>query len=135
MKLIASYIILLVSIVSSCGNQEYSDTLNLHYLAQTRGFKYEIILKTNVLEIINNDSTNTINLSEIQTSKIDSLIDAINFETLKNNISTDELATDSAIKGVFDINYKSKSYNFEFNHHKLPSEIQKLFEQLESFIK
>ena len=132
MKLIASYILLLVKLISSCRNQGFSDTLNLHYLAQTRGFKYEIILKTTVLEINNNNIINTIDLNEFQYSKIDSLINEINFEEIKNNISLDDLAVDRAIKGIFNVKFGKKEYLFEFNHNNLPKEIQELITYLEN---
>ena len=105
----------------------------LNYKAQTRGFLYQIKLESNSIEINNNNTVKTTVLTKNQFIKIDSLLNNINFKKIKDNISTNDLAIDRAIKGVFDLNFEGNTYTFDFNHHKLPNEIEDFLEQLEAF--
>ena len=52
---------------------------------------------------------------------------------IKNNISTENLAVDKAIKGVFELHFNNKQYSYEFDHNKLPTKIETIKIKLESF--
>jgi hypothetical protein len=117
----------------SCISQEKSNAILINYTAQTRGYMYAIQLEKNVLEINNNGIIKKIELSKKQQTKIDSLLNTINFSEIENNISIDDLAVDKAIKGTFKAYFKENFYDYEFNHYKLPNKIRELLKQLEAF--
>ncbi len=133
MKLFKITFLLLLIVTSSCKGKEKKSVISLNYKAQTRGFLYQIQFGNNSIEIIQNNIVKTSVLSENQLTKIDSLLREINFNVIKNNISTDDLAVDSAIKGVFNLNFEGNSYIFNFNHNKLPKEIEGFLKYLEGF--
>ena len=133
MKLFKITFLLLLIATSSCKGQEKKDAISLNYKAQTRGFLYQIQLENNSIEISQNNTIKTGVLNEDQLTKIDSLLREINFNTIKNNVSISDLAVDSAIKGVFNLNFEGNSYTFNFNHHKLPKEIEGFLKYLEEF--
>jgi len=62
-------------------------------------------------------------------------VNLIDFKEIKNNISTDELAVDRAIKGKFKLKFNSHVYEYELDHHNLPKSIQQLFTTLEQTVK
>jgi len=110
------------------------ESIVISYKAQTRGFLYSIQLNNNLLEINTNGIIKKTELSKTQLTTVNNTFSKINFDIIENNISQDELAVDRAIKGIFDINTKSKSYKFELDHNNLPIGIQKLFTQLDNFV-
>ncbi|GGK37194.1 hypothetical protein GCM10007963_01630 [Lutibacter litoralis] len=118
----------------SCKKQQTNKEIEINYTAQTRGFKYVLHLKNNVLKIDKNNVVKEIILNKSQYDNIDSLVNNINFIKIENNISIDDLAVDRVIKGVFTIDLKEKKYEFEFNHQKLPDTIQNLLNKLEKFL-
>ncbi len=125
--------LLAFSFSTSCQSQEKKNTLMLNYKAQTRGFLYQIQFKNNSIEINNNNAIKTAVLTKNQLVKINSLLKVINFKEIKNNISTNDLAVDRAIKGVFKLHFNKILYEFEFNHNRLPKEIKQLIQLLEEF--
>ena len=134
MKFLILFSTLILTLSPSCEKQDKNKEIEIKYSAQTRGFKYDLHLKNNLLEIDKNNVIKKITLNESQYSNIDNLVNKINFNEIENNISIDELAVDQAIKGIFTIKLKEKKYEFEFNHHKLPNSIQNLLNQLEEFL-
>jgi len=133
MKTFNIVLILLLAFNTSCQSQEKKNTIMLNYKAQTRGFLYQIEFKNDSIEINNNNLVKSAILTKSQLLKIDSLLNDINFKKIEDNISTNELAVDRAIKGVFELNYNQNSYFFEFSHNNLPKEIENLMKLLESF--
>jgi hypothetical protein len=61
------------------------------------------------------------------------MVKKIDFDSLKSNISIDDLAVDKAIKGEFELNFNGKLYTFEFDHNNAPESIQELLNKLQSF--
>ena len=134
MKFLILFSTLILTLSPSCEKREENKEIEINYSAQTRGFKYVLHLKNNVLKIDKNNVIKEITLNKSQYANIDSLANKINFNEIENNISIDELAVDRAIKGIFTIDLKEKKYKFEFNHQKLPDAIQNLLDQLEGFL-
>ncbi len=134
MKFLILFSTLILTLSPSCEKREENKEIEINYSAQTRGFKYVLHLKNNVLKIDKNNVIKEITLNKSQYANIDSLANKINFNEIENNISIDELAVDRAIKGIFTIDLKEKKYEFEFNHQKLPDAIQNLLDQLEGFL-
>jgi hypothetical protein len=132
MKIIKPLLVFLILITSSCYTQETTNKTFLHYKAQTRGFHLEIILKNNLLEVSKNNSNKKIKISEQQLSKINDEISNINFDSIKSNISIDEVALDKAIPATFSLYYAKKEYSFNFDHNKLPIDLKNLLTKLES---
>ncbi len=118
---------------SSCVGQKKTNNTSFNYLAQTRGYTYNIYLDNNELEINNNTNIKRITLTTDQTKEFEKQLLKINFKQLENNILNEDLAVDKATKGIFDLNFKSKKYHFDFNHNKLPENIQELIVLLEKF--
>jgi len=134
MKFLILFSTLILTLSPSCEKQEENKEIEINYSAQTRGFKYGLHLKNNILKIDKNNVIKEITLNKAQYANIYSLVTKINFNEIENNISIDELAVDRAIKGIFTIDLKEKKYEFEFNHQKLPDTIQNLLNQLEGFL-
>ena len=134
MKFLILFSTLILTLSPSCEKRAENKEIEINYSAQTRGFKYVLHLKNNVLKIDKNNVIKEITLNKSQYANIDSLANKINFNEIENNISIDELAVDRAIKGIFTIDLKEKKYEFEFNHQKLPDAIQNLLDQLEGFL-
>jgi len=134
MKFLILFSTLILTLSPSCEKREENKEIEINYSAQTRGFKYVLHLKNNILKIDKNNVIKEITLNKSQYANIDSLANKINFNEIENNISIDELAVDRAIKGIFTIDLKEKKYEFEFNHQKLPDTIQNLLNQLEGFL-
>jgi len=134
MKFLILFSTLILTLSPSCEKREANKGIEINYSAQTRGFKYVLQLKNNILKIDKNNVLKEITLNKSQYVNIDSLVHKINFNEIENNISIDELAVDRAIKGIFSIDLKEKNYEFEFNHQKLPDAIQNLLNQLEGFL-
>ena len=134
MKFLFFFSTLILTLSPSCEKKQTNKEIEINYSAQTRGFKYVLKLKNNILKIDNNNSLKEITLNNSQCANINDLINKINFNEIKNNISIDELAVDQAIKGIFTVNLKEKEYKFEFNHNNLPKAIKELFNQLENYL-
>ena len=134
MKFLILFSTLILTLSPSCEKRAENKEIEIKYSAQTRGFKYVLHLKNNILKIDKNNVIKEITLNKSQYAHIDSLVNKINFNEIENNISIDELAVDRAIKGIFTIDLKEKKYEFEFNHQKLPDAIQNLLDQLEGFL-
>ncbi len=133
MKVFNIAFILLVILSTSCQSQEKDKPTHLNYKAQTRGFLYEIQLENNSIQINNNNMIKTAVLTKNQLIQIDSILNAINFKEIKNNSSTNDLAVDKAIKGVFKLEFNGNSYIFDFNHHMLPNEIDEFIKTLKEY--
>ncbi|MDF1516871.1 MAG: hypothetical protein RQ864_11950 [Lutibacter sp.] len=133
MKLFKMTLILLLVSITSCQSQDKKDTVSLNYNAQTRGFQLAIQLKNNLLEVTKNNETHRSELTENQLNEVIEIVKKIDFESLKSNISIDDLAVDKAIKGKFELNFNSELYEFEFDHNNAPESIQELLNKLQSF--
>ncbi len=120
---------------SSCASQEITNNTSLKYIAQTRGYIYSIQLNNNEFELNNNNTIKKTTLTTYQLKELEKQLLNIDFKQLENNILNEDLAIDKAIKGIFDLNFESKQYHFDFNHNKLPKNIQELIELLEKFAK
>lgn len=125
-------LILLFASLTSCQSQYKKDTISLNYNAQTRGFQLAIQMENNLLEVTKNNETHQIELTEKQFNEVIEMVKKIDFNSLKNNISIDDLAVDKAIKGEFEINFNSELYEFEFDHNNAPEQIQELLNKLQS---
>lgn len=119
--------------VTSCTSQKITNNTSLNYTAQTRGYIYTIQLNNNKLELNNNTNIKRTTLSIDQKKELEQQLLKINFKQLRDSINTEDLALDKAIKGMLDLNFDSKQYHFNFNHNKLPKNIQNLTMLLESF--
>lgn len=126
-------LILLFASLSSCQSQDKVNPVSLNYSAQTRGFQLSIQLKKNLLEVTKNNVAHQIELTSKQLTEVVEMVKKIDFDMLKSNISTDDLAVDKAIKGEFELNFNGKLYAFEFNHNNAPKSIQELLNKLQSF--
>ena len=126
-------IILLLILPNSCQTQEKKEEITLNYAAQTRGYKYVLQLKNDTLELNNNQVLKKIILTEEQQKEVRKLLSKINLKKLKDNVSTDDLALDKAIKGVLELQFNNKQHSYEFDHNKLPTKIEDLKIKLESF--
>ena len=133
MKLFKMTLILLLVSINSCQSQDKKDTISLNYNAQTRGFQLSIQLENNILEVTKNNETHKIELTENQLNEVIEMVKKIDFDSLKSNISIDDLAVDKAIKGEFELNFNGKFYTFEFDHNNAPESIQELLNKLQSF--
>lgn len=134
MKLFKMTLILLLVSINSCQSQDKKDTVSLNYNAQTRGFQLSIQLKKNLLEVTKNNETHKIELTENQLNEIIEMVKKIDFDSLKSNISIDDLAVDKAIKGEFELNFNGKLYTFEFDHNNASESIQELLNKLQGFV-
>lgn len=133
MKLFKMTLILLLVSITSCQSQNKNDTISLNYNAQTRGFQLAIQLEKNLLEVTKNNETHQIELNEKQLNEIINMVNKIDFNALKSNISIGDLAVDKAIKGEFALNFNGELYTFEFDHNKAPESIQELLDKLQNF--
>jgi hypothetical protein len=133
MKMLTQILMIILVFSISCKSQEINEDVYINYTAQTRGYVFILELKNNELSINNNQVINKTNLTENQKSEVLVLLSKINFKKLENNISTNDLAVDKAINGDFTIHYKNKQYSYNFNHIKLPKDIEELKLKLESF--
>ncbi|MFA5296920.1 MAG: hypothetical protein WC389_01790 [Lutibacter sp.] len=133
MKLLKITLILMLVASTSCQSQDKKDMVSLNYEAQTRGFQLAIQLKNNLLEVSKNNETQQIELTDNQLTEITDMVSKIDFNAIKSNISIDDLSVDKAIKGVFELNFNSELYDFEFDHNNLPKSIQELLNKLQSF--
>ncbi|SNR50842.1 hypothetical protein [Lutibacter flavus] len=134
MKIITPLFLVITVFTISCNSQEKTNDIIINYTAQTRGYIYSLQLENNTLEINDNNAIKKVELSEKQQIKIDSLLNSINFSEIENNISIDDLAVDKAIKGTFNTYFKEKVFEYEFDHNKLPKDIQELFKRLEAYL-
>lgn len=135
MKLFKMTLILLFASLTSCQSQDKKDTISLNYNAQTRGFQLSIQLENNLLEVTKNNETHHIELTDKQLNEVIEMVKKIDFDSLKSNISIDDLAVDKAIKGEFELNFNGELYTFEFDHNNAPESIQELLNKLKSFEK
>jgi len=133
MKVLTCTLLFILFFSISCNSQESYKEVSINYTAQTRGYKYVLQLKNNTLELNNNQVLEKITLSEEQQEEVRELLSKIDFKKIKNNISTENLATDKAIKGVFELHFNNKQYSYEFDHNKLPTKIETIKIKLESF--
>ncbi|MFZ2432130.1 MAG: hypothetical protein WAW57_13355 [Lutibacter sp.] len=134
MKLFKMTLILLLVSINSCQSQDKKDTVSLNYNAQTRGFQLSIQLEKNLLEVTKNNETHKIELTENQLNEVIEMVKKIDFDSLKSNISIDDLAVDKAIKGEFELNFNDKLYTFEFDHNNASESIQELLNKLQGFV-
>lgn len=125
----------MLTLSTSCKSQEKKDEYTIGYSAQTRGYFYSLQLKNEELEINDNDELKKMKLTENQSDQILKMLSAIDFENTKNNILTEDLSVDKAIKGVFKTEFDNNIYTFEFDHNNLPENIEKLLSQLEKYFK
>lgn len=130
-----SKILFLISIlfIQACQSQNYDSKTSINYIAQTRGFSYTLILKNNIVEINNNNKTQQFKLYQKQVDDLENNLDAINFEKIKSNISTDDLALDKAIKGILNLTFHGQQFTFEFNHNNPPKEFGQILSLIEKF--
>lgn len=135
MKHLKIYFILSLISFTSCQSQEKKEMLLLTYKAQTRGFIYELKLEDNLLTINKNSAIKKTILNNSQTEYIYNSINTLKLDQIKSNSSIDDLAADKAIEGTLFIAFEENEYHFKLNHHKLPEEIQKLFNELENINK
>lgn len=134
MKLFKMTLILLLVSINSCQSQDKKDTVSLNYNAQTRGFQLSIQLEKNLLEVTKNNETHKIELTENQLNEVIEMVKKIDFDSLKSNISIDDLAVDKALKGEFELNFNGKLYTFEFDHNNASESIQELLNKLQGFV-
>lgn len=125
---------LIVFTINSCQSQETNNSIFINYKAQTRGFLYTISLNNNILEINNNGKINSTTLTQTQLKALEKLLETIDFNTIENNISIEDLAVDKAIKGDFNLKFKEREYNFNLNHNQIPEKLNTLVKQLEEFV-
>ncbi len=133
MKLFKITLILLFASLTSCQSQDKKDTISLNYNAQTRGFQLSIQLENKLLEVTKNNEAHQIELTDKQLNEVIEMVKKIDFNTIKSNVSIDDLAVDKAIKGEFELNFNSELYEFEFDHNNAPKSIQELLNKLQSF--
>ncbi len=133
MKLFKMTLILLLVSLTSCQSQDKKDAISLNYTAQTRGFQLAIQLENTLLEVTKNNEAHQIELTEKQLNEVIEMVKKIDFNSLKSNISIDDLAVDKAIKGEFELNFNNELYEFEFDHNNAPKSIQELLNKLQSF--
>jgi hypothetical protein len=133
MKLLLYTIIILISIPSSCQNNDTA-TITLNYTAQTRGFLYTINVYGANVEINSNGHIKSGKLQNEQLETLQQIIDNINFNTIKNTTLPEDMAVDKTIEGVFEIQHKGKENSFKINHQHPPTEIKKIFDFLESIL-
>ena len=133
MKFIIHALLILLTFSNSCESQE-KEQISFNYYAQTRGYIYSLQLKNNEIELNNNGLVKKITLTENQYNEINKLFYEINFNKIKSNISADDLAVDKSIKAICSINMNEKVHSFEFDHNKLPKEIQTIKLKLEKFL-
>jgi len=126
-------LLLFILFFNACHSQNPESNTTINYMAQTRGFIYSINLKNKALEINNNNEIQQIILTKNQLIELEEVLQNINFEKIESRISTEDLAVDKAIKGVFKLTYKKKQFTFNFNHNSLPKEIDILIQELERF--
>lgn len=122
---------LLVILVTAfaCSAQKSND---FHYIAQTRGFKYEIKLdSTNLYRFINSEVQNIL-LSTKQLNEISKRLNKIDYKGLESNIDSEKMAIDALLKGIFEYNINNKPIHLEFDHNKLPKSIKDFLMYLES---
>lgn len=134
MKLLKIALILMLVSSTSCQGQDKKDSISLNYSAQTRGFHLAIQLENNLLEVSKNNETQQIELTAKQLKEVIDIVKKIDLNSIKSNISIDDLAVDKAIKGVFELNFNGELYTFEFDHNNAPENIQELLNKLQSFI-
>ena len=134
MKSLLHLILVLVTVTSSCQNQEIKKEFSLSYTAQTRGFLYKINLNKDSLEINNNGIIKNSALNNHQVSELKKLVSSLNFDQLKSNISIDDLAVDKAIEGVFTTSINGNNQLIKINHNNLPDQLKELFNQLDKSI-
>ena len=115
---------------TSCKCQEKINDITINYIAQTRGYIYSLHLEKNLLEINDNNIIKKGELSKPHLVEIDNLLNNINFKEVENNISIDDLSVDKTIKGTLKVSFNKKVFEYEFNHNKLPKDIQELFKQM-----
>ena len=133
MKLFKMTLILLFASLTSCQSQDKKDTISLNYNAQTRGFQLSIQLENKLLEVTKNNEAHQIELTDKQLNEVIEMVKKIDFNTIKSNVSIDDLAVDKAIKGEFELNFNNELYEFEFDHNNAPKSIQELLNKLQSF--
>ena len=133
MKLLKIALILMLVSSTSCQGQHKKDSISLNYEAQTRGFHLAIQLENNLLEVSKNNETQQIELTEKQLKEVIDMVKKIDFNSIKSNISIDDLAVDKAIKGVFELNFNGELFTFDIDHNNAPKSIQELLNKLQSF--
>ena len=133
MRTLSTFILFTLVLFQSCQSQEKMNATSLNYSAQTRGYIYSIHLKSNELELNNNTNIKKTTLTKSQINEINDLILKIDFKKIENNISKADLAVDKAIKGSLELNFETAHYSFDFNHNKLPENIQQIITHLEGF--
>ena len=134
MKTFLNLIIILFTLSTSCESHAINHKLSINYKAQTRGFLYQVSLNNNILEINKNGTQQIKTLNSQQFSEIEKLVSNIVFDEIKSNISTDDLALDKTIEGIFEVKSNKKSHLLNLNHNKLPIKIEELFNQLEGYL-
>ncbi|MDP3314161.1 hypothetical protein [Lutibacter sp.] len=124
---------ILITLSNSCQSQDKTEPIVLSYSAQTRGFQLGIQLENNALEVLKNNETKNVELTNNQFAEIIDLVSKIDFNTIKSNLSIEDLAVDKAIKGEFSIRFKNKDYTFDFDHNNAPKSIYNLLQTLQNF--
>lgn len=129
MKFISLIYVFTMVIVQSCQSQK--NMISIDYKAQTRGFYFDAQVKNQTLKITDNGVEKTKKINKEHIVEIEKVLSEIDFKTLQDNISMDDLAVDRAILATCTINYNENLHSYEFDHNNLPKSIQELLNTLQ----
>ena len=130
--------LLLVIIFSSCNAQNVSkDSIELIYIAQTRGSSLNITFKHNSLYLKSNESDKSLVLSKQQREKILEEVSKINLSEISNlKAPSNKRFSDGTLIAKFIIKKESETYtSSEFDHENPPKELKSLYVLLKFIIK
>jgi hypothetical protein len=126
MKLIFGSLLLLFSI-ANCGQED----MELHYIAQTRGFFLEIEVKSKVLKVINERGSEAKEreLSELDFEELKTLLSITDLDDVETSTSS-KSTYDAAAMASLNLSIKGKSYQFDFDHGNPPKKLEALVNKI-----
>jgi hypothetical protein len=130
--------LLLVVLFSSCNAQdEANDSIELVYLAQTRGSSINITFKNDSLYLKSNESDESLVLSKQQIEEILEEVSKINLSEISNlKAPSNKRFSDGTLIAKFIIKKESETHtSSEFDHENPPKELKSLYALLKLFIK
>jgi hypothetical protein len=138
MKFLKKLTLLIVLIFSSCSAQEETNnSLEVKYIAQTRGSFLNITFRNDSLYLKSTERNKTLLLSKEQSKEIQEKVSKIKLSEIRNlEAPSSKRYSDGALSAKFSIKKGQQTFlSSDFDHINPPKELKPLYDLLNLYIK
>ena len=138
MRFLKKVTLLIIVIFSTCNAQEgFNDSIEINYIAQTRGSYLNITIINDSLNLKSSESNKTLILSKKQREEIQDEVSKINLSEISDlEAPSNRRYTDGALSAKFSIKKAQQTFfSSNFDHENPPKELKPLYDLLKLYKK